>query len=1024
MLDFLLKTQTATISNRSITYFRQVFLKTFIMEIFYKQKPLILATAFWLMAISMVAQHTIEGVVSGESDGLPLIGVNIIEKGTSNGTVTDVDGSYSLTLATADASVVFTYTGFAPQEIAVAGRNRIDLKMKEESTLLEQVVVVGYGTQKKSDLTGAIGSVKQKDIERLPVANVEQALQGKVAGVYVAPASGTPGAGAIIRIRGTGTLNNANPLFVVDGMITYDASFVNPQDVASIEVLKDASAAAIYGSRGANGVIIITTKSGQGRENAVISVSSYYGTQQITKKIDMLNAAQFAELYNELRDQQYFEDPAALGEGTDWQDEIFRTAPIGNIQVSANGGSDKISYNISGNYFNQEGILKNSEFERTTFRVNTEYHLNEWLTLGNNVAYTVSDEQIAPGVVGGAYRMPPVFAARDSTGDFSDPTFFGSAIGNPAADLFYKSNQHKKINRLFGSVYGDVHFLKYFTFRSNFGFDRIDSDRKYFEPKFEVSASQRNKNDRLSVEAELFRNWIWEQTLNFDKEWGAHRINVLAGYTAEERYDEKFGASRENFPGTADELLFLSAGNDTTQQNFGEAGDEALNSYLFRINYALLNRYLITLSWRTDKSSRFKEDYRTGNFPSFSIGWNLGQESFIENLDLFDRLKMRFSYGILGNQASASRYPSTSAVAGGLYSVFGTGEDLNQGATLVSVSNPNLQWETSRQSDIGLEIGLFNNRLEFEVDWYNRFTYDIIAAVPIPDYVGSQADPFVNTAEVRNQGWDFTLNWRNSGKFTYNFGATLGLVDNEVVALAEGKSEIFSAFQQGEPATHTIVGLPIGAFYGYQVEGIFQNEDELNSLPTLGGEAVGDLRFADLDGNGVIDGDDRTYLGSPIPKVLYSFTAGFEWMGLDFAIDFLGQSGNKVYNAKETSRFAVYNWEQHVYDRWTEENPSQTEPRISNGGHNYRVSDRFLEDGSFFRLRNVVLGYSLPASWLSKVRINKFRLFVSGTNIWTKQKYSGYSPEFPNGSNPFEVGLDFGAYPVAKSWQAGLELVF
>jgi TonB-linked SusC/RagA family outer membrane protein len=970
------------------------------------------------------SQHKVTGQVTSITDGLSLIGVNILEKGTDNGTVTDFDGNYSLEVAGPDVVIVFSYTGFSSQEIAVAGRSRIDITMSEESQVLQQIVVVGYGVQKKSDLTGAVGSVKQKDIERIPAANVEQALQGKVAGVYVAPNSGTPGAGAVVRIRGTGTLNNANPLYVIDGMITYDASFVNPQDVQSIEVLKDASAAAIYGSRGANGVIIITTKSGKKRENAIISLSSYYGTQEVTKKIDLLNATEFAEIYNELRGQPYFPNPAAFGEGTNWQNEIFRSAPIGNVQLSANGGSDRIAYNFSANYFNQDGILQNSSFERITLRMNNEFKLNDWLSIGNNLAFATTKSQIAPGVVTSAYRMPPVFAARDSTGDFSDPTFFGLAIANPAADLFYKSNNHSKGNRLFGNLYGDIHFLKYFTFRSNFGFDRGDGQSKYFEPRFEVSPSQRNKSDRLSAGINLNRDWIWEQTLRFEREWPKHRISVLTGYTAEERYGEWMGGSRENFPGTADELLFLSAGNDTTQQNYGGAVDEALTSYLFRINYSLLDRYLLTVSWRTDQSSRFSDGNRTGNFPSFSIGWNAGQEGFVKNLGLFDRLKMRFSYGILGNQASSSAYPSTGAVTSGLYAVFGTGENLNQGATLVSLSNPNLQWETSRQTDIGLEMGFFKNRLEMEVDWYDRFTYDIIAAVPIPDYVGSQGDPIVNTAEVRNRGWDFTLNWRNSGKFTYNLGTTFSPVTNKVVKLAEGKNEIFSAFLQGEPASHTVVGLPIGAFYGYQVTGVFQNEDELNTLPRLGGEKVGDLRYADLDRNGVIDGDDRTYLGSPIPDLVYSFTAGVEWQGLDFAIDLLGQHGNQVFNAKETFRFGVYNWEQHVYDRWREGSPSQTEPRITNGGHNYRVSDRYLEDGSFFRLRNVVLGYSLPQDWLSKVKISKFRIFVSGTNVWTKQNYSGYSPEFPNSGNPFEVGLDFGGYPVAKSWQGGIEVSF
>ncbi|MCB0554725.1 MAG: TonB-dependent receptor [Phaeodactylibacter sp.] len=983
-----------------------------------------LAMVILLSTAYLHAQHQVSGTITDLADGSPLIGANVLEKGTSLGTITDYDGNYSLEVSSPDAVLVFSYVGYTTEEVAIGGRSQLDVSLRLESTLLDQIVVVGYGTQKKSDLTGAVGTVKTKDIERIPTANIEQALQGKVAGVYVTPNSGVPGAGAVIRIRGTGTLNNANPLYVIDGMITYDASLVNPQDVESIEVLKDASAAAIYGSRGANGVIIITTKSGKVRDNAVISLSTYYGSQEITKKIDMANAAEFAQLYNDLRGQQFYPDPQALGEGTNWQDEIFRTAPIANVQVSANGGSDKFTYNISGNWFNQDGILKNSSYERATLRFNSEVQLNPWLSLNTNLAYATTKSQNGPDVVVSAYHMPPVYAPRDSTGDFSDPTFFGLAIGNPAADQFYKSNNHSKGSRLFGNIAANVKFLRNFTFRSNLGFDRGDGQSQYFEPAFEVSASQRNLNDRLSVGYNQNRDWIWEQTLTYNKEWTNHRVTVLGGYTAEERYRESFGGSRENFPGTADELLYLSAGNDTTQMNYGGAVDEALVSYLFRVNYTFLNRYLFTFSWRADQSSRFLKENRQGSFPSFSVGWNAGEEAFVRDLDIFDRLKLRFSYGLLGNQASSRPYPSTGSVTSGLYAVFGPGEDLNQGATLISLANPNLKWETSSQADFGVELGFFNNRLEIEADWYNRRTYDIIAAVPIPDYAGSQDDPVVNTAEVRNRGWDFTVNWRQGGAFAYNLGATISPVENEVLKLAEGKSEIFAAFLQGEPATHTVVGLPIGAFYGYQVAGVFQNEDELANLPKLGGEQVGDLRYADLNDDGVVDDKDRTYLGSPIPDLTYSFTGGVEWKGIDFAIDFLGASGNKVFNAKKTFRFGVYNWEASFVDHWTPENPSQTEPRITNGGHNYRVSDRFIEDGSFFRLRSIALGYSLPANLLSKAYISRLRIFVLGNNIWTSQQYSGYSPEFANGANPFEVGLDFGAYPVAKSWQFGLDVTF
>jgi TonB-linked SusC/RagA family outer membrane protein len=477
--------------------------------------------------------------------------------------------------------------------------------MSEESQLFEEFVVVGYGIQKKSDLTGAVSTVKGEDIQRVASDNIEQALQGKVSGVYVAPTSGAPGAGAVIRIRGTGTLNNSNPLYVIDGMITYDASTINPQDVERVEVLKDASAAAIYGSRGANGVILITTKKGTIRDRAVISGSAYYGTQQIANHIDLLNAAEFASAYNDLRGQTYYPEPAALGEGTDWQDEVYRSAPVANYSLSANGGSEQYSYNFSANYFDQDGIVENSHFDKLTLRLNAEYKLNPHIKIGHNLSYTTAREQVAPDVVNSAYRMPPVFAEKDSLGNFSDPTFFGLAIANPAADLYYKSNNHNTRDRLFGNVYVDINFLKNFTFRSNYGLDKNNRDSRYYEPKFQVSASQLNKNDRLSVGSDQYNEWIWEQTLTYDHEWGDHHITALAGYTAQERNGQSLHASRENFPGTAEELLFLSAGNDTTQMNGEEAGDEAITSNLYRLNYTFKNRYLFTVSLRTDRSSRF-----------------------------------------------------------------------------------------------------------------------------------------------------------------------------------------------------------------------------------------------------------------------------------------------------------------------------------------------------------------------------------------------------------------------------------
>ncbi|MBK8489376.1 MAG: TonB-dependent receptor [Saprospirales bacterium] len=993
-------------------YFRPIFLR---LTLLWALVALLSTTAF--------AQWKVSGVVTSADTGETLIGASVYVKETTNGTITDLDGSYELDVKDPNAILVFSYTGYITREEPVRSRQVINMALRENIAVLDEIVVIGYGTQKKSDMTGAVGTVKEKDIQRIPTSSIDQALQGKVAGVYVTPTSGQPGAGAVIRIRGTGTFNNANPIYVVDGMIVDDASFVNPLDVASIEVLKDASATAIYGNRGANGVILITTKKGEKRENAVISFSSYYGSQSVTRQIDMANASEYAELYNELTNTTYFKDPAALGEGTNWQDVVFRDAPISSIQLSANGGSDKFLFNVSGNYFNQVGILEGSDFKRYTVRFNSEYQLNKSIRTGHNVAFSNNHNTYAPNLVESAYRMPPVFAERDSTGEFSDPTYFGTAIGNPAAQLYYNDNTSSG-NRLVGNVYADVSLLKYFTFRSSFGVDMGYNQGQRYEPVYEVSVSQRNPNDRLDKRDDRNQSWLWENTLTFNKEWEKQQLNVLAGYTVQEYQYEYLTAGRQNFPGSADEILFLNLGSDTTQINSNGAGDWAMISYLFRANYSALDRYLVTASLRVDGSSRFSPDNRWGYFPSFSVGWNLGTEPFIANLGLFDRLKLRAGWGIVGNDKT-TLYPSYGIVSTALYGIFGPDETLNQGATLTSIGNSDVRWEEASQTNIGVEMGFFNNRFTAEIDYYNRLTNDILFPAPIPGYVGSQNDPIVNTGQVVNRGWDFLVQWRDGGAFTYNIGLNASTVHNEVLAIAEGKSEIFSAsLGQGDFGARTVVGLPIGAFYGYKVAGVFQNAEELSTYPKFGSEKVGDLRFQDLNGDGELDDKDRDYLGSPIPDFLFGLTAGFDFKGFDFTFDLNGQRGNKVINAKQIARYAIYNFEARYLDRWTPDNPSDTEPRITNGGHNFRMSDRFIEDGDFIRLRNITLGYTLPISVIQKVKGNRLRIYVSGTNLWTSQKYTGYSPEFSSQGNVFEVGIDRGIYPIAKTVLGGIELTF
>lgn len=967
-------------------------------------KQIFLTKLFLLIAAALAAQIKISGRVSDPADGSGLPGVTVQIKKTSVGTISDAEGNYRIEVPSRESILIFSFTGYSPQEIVVGDRTVVDVALGENTALIEQVVVVGYGKVQKSDLTGAVGTLKAKEIERVATPNIAQALQGKIAGVYVSPESGEPGKGATIRVRGTGTLNNASPIFVVDGMILEDANFVNPQDIASIEVLKDASATAIYGNRGSNGVIIITTKQGSRDRKAVISLSTYFGRQEISKKLELANASEFAQMINEQRgNTNTFPDPSRLGAGTDWQDVIFRNAPIANVQLSAGGTFRKLNYNLSGNYFDQQGIQEKTGFRRYTGRFNGEYSVLKNLKLSANIAHSSErSESVGGGVLGGVYRMPPVFAERDSTGKFSDPTFFGLSIGNPAASLFYLSDQHTDIRRTVGTLAGDWTFLKNFTFRSSFGFDRRNDHFFYFEPKYEVTASQLNILEKTTRDTATERTWLWENTLNFQKKWDAMRLDAVVGQSAQEFTYTK-----------------VNTVNGILQPNGRTFRDWAMVSFLGRANVSFFDRYLLTASMRADGSSRFAKGNRWGYFPSAAVGWNVAQEPFMDGQNLFDRLKIRASWGITGND-KIQNYPSLGVITDELYSAFN--DTVQPGATLVNYANADIRWETTRQTDVGLEIALFDGRFSLEADWFRRFTFDILGDLPIPDYVGSGSNPFVNAAEVENRGFDFTLQWRETRKkFTYNLGAILSPLHNEVLRLNDGKSEIFDgSTAQGDFATRTIVGLPIGAFYGYQVAGVFQNADEIAASPNFGNEKPGDFRFADLSGDGKLDAKDRTYLGSPIPTLTYGFSAGFEVSGFDFAADFFGVSGNKVVNAKAVARFDTPNWERIWYEnRWTGEGTSNSVPRVTNGGHNYRMSDFLIEDGSFLRLRSIVVGYSLPARWLKNVGMRQARFYASATNWWTRQSYSGFSPEFPN-SRVFEAGVDRLTYPMARTLFFGL----
>jgi TonB-linked SusC/RagA family outer membrane protein len=983
-----------------------------------------------MMAGTVIAQE-IPGRVSGtvtsaEEGGQPIYGVNIIVKGTTTGTITAANGRYSLPAQPND-TLIFRFLGYAPQEIAVAGRAIVNAAMQPVAVALQDIVVVGYGTQQRRDVTGAVASVSGSELTEVATPSVAQALQGRVAGVQVTPQSGEPGASAVIRIRGTGTLNNASPLFVVDGMLLDDINFLAPNDIQSVEVLKDASATAIYGSRGANGVIIVTTKKGAIEGPVRFTINAYAGTQRVLDPIDLVNARQYAMLANELAVNtgvpRYFPDENAVGAGTDWQDVIFENAPIQSYQLSSSGGTDRITYYFSGNFFRQAGIIPRSDFDRLTLRLNNDYQLNERLQLGHNISFSYTDGLRPPGVLGALYRADPTISPVNADGSFADASVRASA-GNPAATVFYTNND-EEARRLVGNAFADLNLLENITFRTSFGLDYNQQELREFVPVFFVSPTQRNVDSDLLVRNDQVRSWLWENTLNWNWASDRHRVSALGGITWQSFYADSLGGRRVNIVGNDPNLWFLEAGDAAGQTNFNRGEDWRMLSYLARANYSFLERYLLTASIRVDGSSRFGSENRYGYFPSFALGWNIAEEPFFPAEGFIDALKLRASWGEIGNDKIGA-YPGIPVVSGNLNAVFGPSEQLTFGASPFELANPEVKWEETRQTNIGADMAFFGGRLEAIVDYYNRLTEGILVRVPIPLYVGVGTEPFVNAAQVENKGLEGSFTWSETrGDFRYEFNINGSTINNEVKKLAQGREQILGGGLGNEITftTRTVVGQPIGSFWGFRVAGVFQDSAEITSSPRRGGERPGDLRFADLNGDGTITDADKTFIGSPIPDLVYGLSTRLSWGRFDLSASFSGVSGNEVFNGKKAVRFGVENFETSYLNRWRGPGTSNREPRVTTAGHNYQASDRFIEDGSFFKLNAAQLGFRLPESLTARARLQTARIYVNGTNLFNVTDYSGYTPELTV-EDVIRTGIDLGVFPPARTITLGLDVNF
>lgn len=999
-------------------------------------KGLLFTCVMCLVALGSWAQEnvTISGNVTEKETGEPVIGATVMIKGTATGTTTSIDGDYTLKGVPPAVTLVFNFMGMKSVEVPVAGLSRIDVQLEEDTKLMDEVVVMGYGVQRKSDLTGAVGSVKSEDLKKNSTANVANALQGKVSGVMVS-SYGAPGSQPEVKIRGIGTTNNSSPLYVVDGMFMNDISFVNSHDITSMEVLKDASATAIYGSRGANGVIIVTTKKGV-KGKPVITISGSEGIQFRADRFEMATASEYAQLLNEALVNSggtaKYDDPASLGQGTNWFDEIFRTASVRDYQIGISGGSDQVSYNVSAGYFQQDGLIQKNSYNRFTLRVNNEYRLNDRLTIGHNLSGAFSrttDENT--NVVGEAYRMSPIVTPFNPDGSFSDSQ--SSSTGNPLATLAYTNNDNWG-ERIAGSAYLNYKVIKGLSFKSSLGIDYLNSRARTFIPDYYVSASQKNETSFLSKSWARDFTWLWENTLSYDLNIkDRHRLNLLGGITAQKRQYELLGGSGRDFFLNQENYWYINGASEESKTAENHGYQEAMMSYLFRANYALFDRYLLTASIRADGSSKFGPDNRWGYFPSVAAGWRVTEEAFLKNrFSWLNNLKIRGSWGQIGNDKIANnRYyalanidPNFDGVFNGIY---------YPGGTITSLYNRAIHWERSEQIDLGFDLGMFDNRLSLEFDFYNRDTKDMLVTVDVPGSVGLTPVE-TNVGAVRNRGLDFTLNWQDQVKdFNYSVRFTGTTIHNKVISL--GKKRIPGGdIGFGKLVTMTEEGMPIGYFYGYKTAGIFQSQADIDYYNAIAAEksgdpgrqyqnnvGAGDLIYQDVDGNGYIDDKDRTAIGNAIPKFIggLGFTAGYK--GFDFSVDFQGNFGNKIYNAKQAIRYGGSdNWDASFMDRWTPDNRNTNIPRMTLDGNNYLVSDRYVENGSYVKLQNLELGYSLPQRITQRLGLQKLRLFAVGNNLLYFTKYNGFTPEISGGA--MNAGIDKTIYPLSSSCRFGVNI--
>ncbi len=1047
---------------------------------------------FLLMGLSTVlvnAQTTISGNITDEN-GESLAGVTVLEKGTGNGTITDMNGDYSITVAE-DAVLVVSYVGYISEEFTVQGRTDFNVILVPDMIGLEEIVVVGYGSVKRSDLTGAVGTVRPEELTQLATINVQQAMQGRVAGVMIMTNTGEPGSDMKVRIRGTSTINNSDPLYVVDGFPTDDIGYLNPSDVESMEILKDASATAIYGNRGANGVVLISTKKGQ-EQQTTINVNMYTGIQTVNKKVDLLNATEFAQAKIDAYDNAaIIEEEPSLSlsydpfnakdtlfryiiannlKGTDWQDEVMQRGAVQNYTVSISGGGENYKYRASGSYYNEDGIIINSWLRKYLFNLSGQYTLSKRIDVEANIAYmnlkqTNYDQNIyGQGILPPALYGDPVSPAYiPGTNDFGGVNVSGSTNPVAAADRMRYNKTWE--DQVVGNTALNIDIIKGLTFTSRFGADAWFQRPRRYLPAYEIG--DKDLNTTSSLDETHQRNFSWNNSnyINYNKDIGNHSISLMLGQ--EWQYEDSYRTRLVTFNVPDDPNLHFATAADAetpadinqgvTQENRYE-WQSTLASYFGRMNYVFDERYLLTLTFRRDASSKIAEEYRWGSFPSFSAGWNIKNESFLEGVEFISNLKLRAGWGKTGNQGSVvdiySLYPQ---VTPGLF-IIGEGNTQLDGSMQTTTPNPKLQWEEVSQWNYGLDFSLFSNKLSGTVDYYDKTTTGMIVNVPPPIFTGMNASN-ANVGEMSNSGLEITLSYRNyEGEFDYEMGGNVTFLSKPMVeSLAEEDQDIMTGTaRQVQNVIRTIAGEEMAHFYGYETDGLLTQDDIDN---TTGIDEEGDvnytydrsfcwpgqLKLVDQNGDGNINDDDKVNIGSANPDYILGFNANFMYKGFDLKMFWQGIFGHEMVNTINTVLLVPVEGDQNlaseVMDAWKEDpnNPGfpieDTDvPRLVQGNNIFQnqFNDYLVEDASFLRLKNVQLGYTLPKEITQRFGVKHLRFYISAENLITITKYSGFDPEvgdfqFSNDTqqnDPLTQGLDDAYYPLARRFLFGINLQF